>query len=74
MPCKFLLEGKHLAEDVHDRHPGDPHLGVDVLPYGGEHLVPGLQGVLVRGFDLSYHNKETMLFTIDPHYGNKKLL
>ena len=21
-------------------------------------------------FNLSYHNKETILFTIDPHYGN----
>ena len=26
--------------------------------------------VLVKGFNLSYHNKETILFTIDPHYGN----
>ena len=26
--------------------------------------------VLVRGFNLSYHSKETVLFTIDPHYGN----
>ena len=25
---------------------------------------------LVRGFNLSYHNKETILFTLDPHYGN----
>ena len=24
----------------------------------------------VRGFNLSYHNKETILFTIDPQYGN----
>ena len=30
------------------------------------------RGVLVRGVDLSYHNKESILFTIDPHYGNKK--
>ena len=26
--------------------------------------------VLVKGFNLSYQNKETILFTIDPHYGN----
>ena len=26
--------------------------------------------VLVKGFSLSYHNKETILFTIDPHYGS----
>ena len=26
--------------------------------------------VLVKGFDLSYYNQETMLFTIDPYYGN----
>ena len=26
-------------------------------------------GLLLRGF-LSYHNKETLLFTIDPYYGN----
>ena len=24
---------------------------------------------LVRGFNLRYHNKETMLFTTDPQYG-----
>ena len=24
--------------------------------------------VLVRGFNLSYHNKETILSTIDPYY------
>ena len=24
----------------------------------------------VKGFSLSYHNKETLLFTIDPYYGN----
>ena len=26
--------------------------------------------VLVKGFNLSYYNKETILFTIDPYYGN----
>ena len=26
--------------------------------------------VPVRGFSLSYHNKETILLTIDPCYGN----
>ena len=26
--------------------------------------------VLVKGFHLSYHKKETVLFTIDPYYGN----
>ena len=26
--------------------------------------------VLVKGLNLSYHNKETILFTIDPEYGN----
>ena len=26
--------------------------------------------VLVKGFTLSYHTKETFLFTIDLHYGN----
>ena len=25
---------------------------------------------LVRGFNLNYHNKETILFTIDLYYGN----
>ena len=25
---------------------------------------------LVRGFKLSYHNKETLLSTIDPYYGD----
>ena len=31
-----------------------------------------LNWVLVRGFNLSCHNKETMLCTIDPQYGNLK--
>ena len=26
--------------------------------------------VLVRGLDLSYHKRETILFIIDPYYGN----
>ena len=28
--------------------------------------------VLVEGLDLSYHSKETLLLTTDPHYGNLK--
>ena len=27
-------------------------------------------GVLVKGLNLGYHNKETMLFAIDPYYGD----
>ena len=27
-------------------------------------------GFLVKGFNLSHHNKETRLFAIDPYYGN----
>ena len=30
----------------------------------------GLVWVLVRGFNFSYHNKETIVFSIDPYYGN----
>ena len=26
--------------------------------------------VIVKGFNLSYQNRETILFTIDPYYGN----
>ena len=29
-----------------------------------------LPGLLLKAFYLSYHNKETILFTIDPYYGN----
>ena len=29
--------------------------------------------VLVEGFNLSCHNQETILFTIDPYYGNLNL-
>ena len=29
--------------------------------------------VVVKGFGLSCHNKETTLFTIDPYYGNLTL-
>ena len=32
-------------------------------------LLEGLW-VLVKGLNLSYHNKETILFTIDPYCGN----
>ena len=28
--------------------------------------------VIVKGFNLSYHSKETLLSTIDPYYGNLK--
>ena len=28
------------------------------------------KGLGVKGFNLSYHNKETISFTIDPYYGN----
>ena len=27
-------------------------------------------GFLLRGFNLSYDEKETIVFTIDPYYGN----
>ena len=26
--------------------------------------------LLVKGFNLSYHKKETIVFTIDPYFGN----
>ena len=29
-----------------------------------------LAWILVQGFNVSYHNKEATLFTIDPDYGN----
>ena len=29
-----------------------------------------LNWVLVKGFNFSYHNKETILFTFDSYYGN----
>ena len=35
-----------------------------------KHTCPTPYWVLVRGFISSYHNKETTIFTIDPHYGN----
>ena len=42
-----------------------------VLIVFGFHGFPWrLYWVLVRGFVLSYHKKETVLFTRDPHYGN----
>ena len=33
-----------------------------------------LYWVLVKGFNLRYHIKETKLFTIDPYYGNLSCL
>ena len=30
----------------------------------------GLYRVLVKGWILSYHKKEILVFTIDPEYGN----
>ena len=37
---------------------------------GGLELKIALLWVLVQGFNVSYHNEETILFTIDPYYGN----
>ena len=31
---------------------------------------PLLFWVLVKGFNLSYYNRKTILFTTDPYYGN----
>ena len=39
-------------------------------PRASRHLRPGMHWVLAKGFNLSYHNKETILLTIDPYYGN----
>ena len=33
-------------------------------------VVRASSGLLLGGFNLSYHNTETMLSTIDPHNGN----
>ena len=33
----------------------------------------GVSRVLVKGLNLSYHDEETMSFTIDPYYGNCNL-
>ena len=33
-------------------------------------MYPPNSWVLVTGFHLSYHNKDTILFAIDPYYGN----
>ena len=35
-----------------------------------EGLAFRLDWVLVKGFNLSYHNMQTRLFTIDPYYGS----
>ena len=35
-----------------------------------EQLASDSARVFVKGFMLSYHNKETILFTIDPCYGS----
>ena len=41
-------------------HPGEPEMGLGFRVYW----------VLVKGFNLSYDNKETALFTMDPYFGN----
>ena len=43
------------------------------LPRRGRRRWPpeaGVAWVRAKGISLSYHNKETTLFTTDPHYGN----
>ena len=43
----------------------------DIPLKASQTLVSGaLNWVLVRGLYISSHNKETILFTKDPHYGN----
>ena len=43
-----------------------------VPPDRGERGGRILFGKLVKGLQLSYHSKETMLFTIDPYFGHLK--
>ena len=52
-------------------------LGNSVGSHSGVHVIaapqipePTLSWVLVKGLNLSYHNKETIFFTTDPYYGN----
>ena len=35
-----------------------------------KYLLYGYMEPLGKGFNLSYHNQKTILFTIDPYYGN----
>ena len=47
-----------------------PMLMLAGLPFVGLWLFDGTYWVLVKGFNLSYHNKKTAFFTIGPYYGN----
>ena len=37
---------------------------------GENRVFGGMLWVLIEGFILSYYNKEAILFTVDPYYGN----
>ena len=54
------------------RKVGAAFLGRKLSSRAGRKTVSGssFTWVLVKEFNLSYHNKETILFTIDPQYGN----
>ena len=43
--------------------------GIPLRPGSSTHVL-ALNWALVRGFSLSYHNRETLLLTIDPYCGN----
>ena len=61
--------------------PGPPFAGTDALLQGANcqgklrggterRQTPTGSWLLAKGFNLSYHRKETMSFAIDPDYGN----
>ena len=58
-----IWEKQHVWK-LHKCCNGGHHVGVQ------SHIAKEETSVLVKGFNKSYHNKETMLFTIDPYYGN----
>ena len=44
--------------------------GMTALPLKNMSSSFGMSWAPVNEINLSYHNKETLLFTIDPYYGN----
>ena len=68
-PSKFLFRGFGFRGfDTHTR-PGQARIH-ESLTFRGLGIRVQAYWVLVKGISLSYHNQETISFTIGPYYGS----
>ena len=68
-----IISSRRTPKSAPSSDPEEPQTPLTAKPsklYALNPKTPNPCWVLVRGFNLSYHKKETILFTIDPYYGN----